>query len=422
MKFFVMRHPEIDFKPICYALGFVFFALQPAQAVDVTLITIDGTQASGDWLGASEDGYIQIKTGEQTIKFPMYDVARVRFDHVKKVDASHKDEKVIFHLADGGRLIGLFVGGGEESVLCDSVLGEKLSLPFDRLAGIQLVDRQNFSRAYELFVEALSERLPGKDTLITRSDDDAKSLRGRLTRVDPVQCSFMLGDHTRNVQTEKLFGLVFATGVSNLQNDRLRISLADGSNMTGQCVRADQDNIVLNLSIGKTLEIPIKHLASLDYNSERVVYIGDIDYAEYQSRGRLHRSWPVRLNQNVAGGKISIGGQSFTKGIGCHSYSEIKYNLDGKYESFVSTIGIDDVVRPRGCVVFRVLGDDQKVLYESDLLRGTDAPRNIIVDVQRQKEMTLVVDFGDELDLSDYSDWAAARLIKPVSALSSGGL
>lgn len=422
MKIYLPRHFQVDFRHVVYALGLLFTALNPAWAVDVSLVKIDGTLIHGEWLGSADGKIIQIKTISERAEISLHDVSQIRFHQVKGMEPQHPNEKVIFHLADGGQLLGTFVDGGEESIVCDCALGKNLNIEFDRLAGIQLADRKGFTRANELFVEALRNRLPGKDVLITRSVVEPKLLRGRLATIGPNQCSFVLSDQARNVKTEKLYGVVFATGVSNLQKDRLRMTLNDGSNLTGRWLRADADTIVLNTSMGTTSEIPIKILSSLDYTSERVVYLGDIDYVEQHTRGRLHRGWPVRFNQNVAGEKISIHGRSFQKGIGCHSFSEIKYKLDGQYETFVSTIGIDDAVRPNGSVVFRVLGDDRKVLYESDLLRGTDAAEQIIVDIQNQQEMTLVVDFGDGLDLSDYADWADARFIKPLSALSSEGL
>jgi hypothetical protein len=103
----------------------------------------------------------------------------------------------------------------------------------------------------------------------------------------------------------------------------------------------------------------------------------------------------------------------FDKGLGVHSRTELDYQLDRAYESLVATIGIDDAVRPRGSVVFRVLGDG-KVLFDSGVLTGKDPPRDVNVNVVGVSLLTLVVDYGDELDLSDQADWGGARLLKPA--------
>jgi endo-alpha-N-acetylgalactosaminidase len=95
-----------------------------------------------------------------------------------------------------------------------------------------------------------------------------------------------------------------------------------------------------------------------------------------------------------------------------HSKGEVSYSLGGEYESFVATIGLDDAVRPRGSVVFKVLGDGRE-LFHSGLITGADPSRDIRVPVNKAQVLTLAVGYGDELDLSDYADWGNARLIRP---------
>ncbi len=125
----------------------------------------------------------------------------------------------------------------------------------------------------------------------------------------------------------------------------------------------------------------------------------------------MHRSWPVRFDQSLSGGPLSIGGRVFEKGLGVHSLTELIFEIAGNFETFVATIGIDDSVRPRGSVVFRILGDS-KVLFDSGAVTGADPPRDIIVDVIGVRTLTLTVDYADELDLCDHADWGDARLLK----------
>ncbi|MHC4094159.1 MAG: NPCBM/NEW2 domain-containing protein, partial [Planctomycetota bacterium] len=83
----------------------------------------------------------------------------------------------------------------------------------------------------------------------------------------------------------------------------------------------------------------------------------------------------------------------------------------GQFERFCATIGIDDSVRPRGNVVFRASGDDN-VLFDSGLIGGSDEPQDIRLAVQGVSELTLMVDYGEQMDLADHADWAAARVIR----------
>ena len=61
---------------------------------------------------------------------------------------------------------------------------------------------------------------------------------------------------------------------------------------------------------------------------------------------RLTPGWrQPELNRNFNSGGLSIGGRPFEKGIGMPTNSEIEFELNGTYESFVALVGIDDARR-----------------------------------------------------------------------------
>jgi len=407
--------------------GSLFF-VNISQATDIQITRIDGTVLSGTWIGTSDGKTIEFKADKVGTNIALDEIATIQFLNLKQTHKpsnkpadSPEHSTVMFHLADGGQLLGVFTKGGEESLVCDSVLGEQVEISFDRLAGIQLTAKENFLHAHDLYVQALAARLPGRDVLITRDMNEPKSIRGRLVKLDPQQTSFSLNDRSRTVQTEKLYGIVFATGVSEIKSYRLRITLLDDSVITGRLLPSSHDVISIKTSIGATSEIPIHLLSDINYQSDRIVYVSDLSPVDQTTRGLLHRSWPTRMDQNVVGTEISIGGKRYSKGIGCHSYFEMKYDINGMFELFVSTIGIDDHVRPRGSVEFRLLGDD-RILFESGQITGRSEPKDIIVDIRGIQQITIIVDYGDELDLSDHADWGDVRLIKLSRKNRKGGL
>jgi hypothetical protein len=142
-----------------------------------------------------------------------------------------------------------------------------------------------------------------------------------------------------------------------------------------------------------------------------VVYVSALTPTEEQSHGALSKPWPWRKDRNVSGGPMVIDGRSFSRGIGVRSRTALSYALDTTFEQFAATIGIDDSVRPRGSVMFLVLGDD-RILFESGEVTGRDTARDVLVDLSGVKKLTLSVEFGDDLDLSDHADWGGARLVR----------
>lgn len=383
----------------------------PLRAAPVQALRVDGTMVQGEWMGCPDATSVSIRTAAGMERIAFDDLARVSFES----QARPPERSIVFHLADGGRLHGELVGDAPEAVVARTVLGDAVPIAFDRLAAIQFVRGSDaFAKAEELFEAALKARLPAQDVLITRGPEDTKSLRGRLETLDAESGSFAFGDRPRTFQTENIFGIVFATGANKQAVFPVTAELSDGSVVSGAIERADAESLKVATSVGSIVEMKVGEIMSLRLRSLRVVYVSDLTPTAERTEGMLHRPWPVRKDRSVSAAPLSMAGRVFDKGLGVHSKTELVYTIGGAYESLVATIGIDDLVRPSGSVVFRVLGDG-KVLFDSGDLTGQDAPRDIKVDVKGVNMLTLVVDYGDGLDLSDHADWGGVRLLKPAA-------
>ncbi len=153
------------------------------------------------------------------------------------------------------------------------------------------------------------------------------------------------------------------------------------------------------------------------------VFLSDLPYVSATN------SWgPVEFDRSNGeqsqfdGRPLSIAGQVFTRGLGVHAFSTLSYDLGENCSTFSASLGLDDEVGDRGSVVFQVYGDDRK-LYDSGVLRGSDAARTAVVGISGVKALKLIVtDAGDSIDY-DHANWADARLsCAPSSPGPSGAL
>lgn len=112
------------------------------------------------------------------------------------------------------------------------------------------------------------------------------------------------------------------------------------------------------------------------------------------------------------GNAITLNGVEYSRGLGVHANSTVTYNLEGKYERFLSDIGVDDEVGNSGSVTFTVLLDGKQI-YTSGLMNGTSANKSIDVSVVGGKQLTLTVS-QDADNGQDHASWGGARL-KPVT-------
>ncbi|HEX8459226.1 MAG TPA: NPCBM/NEW2 domain-containing protein [Pyrinomonadaceae bacterium] len=119
----------------------------------------------------------------------------------------------------------------------------------------------------------------------------------------------------------------------------------------------------------------------------------------------------------VGGTPLTLNGATYAKGLGVHANAEVRYNLGGNYETFAADIGIDDYVGSQGSVTFEVWADGTK-LYDSGVMTGGTARKNVAVGVVGKQELKLIVTQAGDGPSHDHADWAGARLIEAPPAVN----
>jgi len=142
------------------------------------------------------------------------------------------------------------------------------------------------------------------------------------------------------------------------------------------------------------------------------VYLSDIEEnSSTNGWGPIEKDMSNGERDAQDGTVISIGGQSFSKGLGVHANSTITYSLSaGQYQRFTASIGIDDEVGNSGSVVFQVELDG--VLYfQSATLTGADVAEVVSIDIPNDiTSITLKVNDGGDGNGYDHASWGSAQL------------
>lgn len=140
--------------------------------------------------------------------------------------------------------------------------------------------------------------------------------------------------------------------------------------------------------------------------ASETVWLSDLDLSAMdQDWGSPH------ANQSVDGHALVIGGRRFEKGVGTHAASSFRLDLEGQGETFTAWVGVDDEVGDRaGSVEFHLLGDG-KPLWQSGVLFGREAAKEVKVDLRGIKTLVLSVDDGGDGINYDHADWADARFV-----------
>ena len=110
---------------------------------------------------------------------------------------------------------------------------------------------------------------------------------------------------------------------------------------------------------------------------------------------------------------LQIGGKVYAKGLGHHASGSIMVVLDGHYSALDAELGLQPC-GGNGSVIFRVFVDDTK-RFDSGIMRTTNGPKPIHVDLAGGQELRLeAADAGDGI-ACDMANWAEARLTRSIA-------
>jgi hypothetical protein len=395
-------------------LATILFAAHAAVAASVQVTTIEGDTTTGTWMGYSATR-VQLRTAEGVATIPTDELAEISFATASPADAGQLDRETPDHphrfiLADGSTIPGKLVDGDDQAILARTILDGQTRLPFSQLAAVVFRPTSAATPAAETALRtALDQRRSGRDLIIT-TDDRPKSVPGTLLRLASDSGTFRFGARDRRFSYTKIHAIVFARPAVPPPAPLHRVALVGGGAVAGELIAGSESELTLS-AYGQTLEVPVKRVLSVNVQNPRVAYLGDMEPADATYEGLVHRAWPHRRNRNVGNGPLRLDGRRYHRGLGMHARSALSYALDGAFDRFAATIGVDDAVGNEGRVRFLVHLDGKQI-YESAEMRGGRPPEVIRLDVTGGQTLTLAVAFAGNADVGDWADWADARLIR----------
>ncbi len=107
------------------------------------------------------------------------------------------------------------------------------------------------------------------------------------------------------------------------------------------------------------------------------------------------------------GAPLTLGGQTYTCGVGTHAPSRFEVAVNGQGLAFTAIVGIDGEVSGDGSAEFLVYGDG-RLLARSGVLRKSDGGRPLFADLAGVQVVELVVTDGGDGIACDHADWCNA--------------
>jgi NPCBM/NEW2 domain len=353
--------------------------------------------------------------------------------------------QTIVVLADGGRLVTAADWSGGTAVQLKQNQFEVLSDTWGTISidgpmvrGIVFAQRERAEKRERLVASLTARDSATNDVAKTNAREsdivmltNGDRLRGEITSIERGSVTLKTPTGETKLPLSRVEMMQFAETSPNtgaVENGKNRQSSAasqlttvllgtrDGSLLHARSVEASPKEVSLQLSNGVTLAGgSVDEIVALQVFSPKWVYLSDLPGADYRFVPYLSLSWPLTIDHSVTDAPLSVGGKRYLKGLGLHSAARVTYKLDGPYQRFEALAAIDDEANERGSAVFGVYAERNgkwSEAFQSETIRGGEAPRPISVDLRGATGLTLTVDYADRGDELDYCDWLDARLVR----------
>ncbi len=277
-----------------------------------------------------------------------------------------------------------------------------------------------------LLVEAAKEPATAqhllREALIAAAADrvwlvEGDLLTGRIIGFDGTHLELELAGQTLPVLAKRVAALAFKRPSESTEagNGGYLVGLEDGSVVEAASMALADNHWSLRSSGGHDWKTSNgQHLCYLQSLASTINYLSDRDAIDFKHTPYFSGQWPLGRDQSLAGGRLKVGGQYYSKGLAMHSASRVVYQVPLAATKFCADIALDESAGSRGSAVYRVyrLTDAGiEPAFESQVIRGEDSPQSIEVDVARAKAVVLVVDFADRGDELDRANWLDARFV-----------
>ncbi|MGL6074959.1 MAG: NPCBM/NEW2 domain-containing protein [Fimbriiglobus sp.] len=314
-------------------------------------------------------------------------------------------------LANGDVIVGEVVEGDGETLRFRPKFGEVWRLPVSVLAAAWLIESPGKPGPYEWVTSTRN------DTLLLRNRD---VLRGTVEGF-----SLMPGGvkwkaaESEIVLWKRIAAVSFDPSLARVRKPKgayVRVTLLDGSRVSGTGMIGDDKGLSLTLLSGPKWAIPWKQVARLDVLQGPATWLSDLKPTKNTTTAFQSLAWPMKVNQSVRGLPMKLqtpfGVSTYDQGLGLHSRTSVTYDLAGKYRRLEAVAGLDAETGIRGAVAVEIRLDGQ--LLPLAVLKLVQAGEAIPleIDVKGVKALSILVDFGPNGDVQDDFHFADAKLIE----------
>ncbi len=401
----------------------------PAVAAGTQLRTIDLREMECQIVSIG-DGVVSVTTEAGAKELPVSDVegiyvAFTTSSSSTKVGAMDRRGRRVLVTAGGDVLAIALQKVDDGAFVFDNVLIGECSVEMAKVAAMYSPTGEQTSGDVHVSCEEMGLDAGTSDRLLVSAEEggylpvtgalrtikDEPVVEGASKHIPVV--TFAWQGEDRKVPLSQVRAVLLANGGEALAQPVGYVTSSQGTRIGFTSIELNESAVsIQSPSLGE-LELNRRHIVSIRFVSARVTNLADVEPTAVTCYGKVIDAMEYRTNMSVGGKPISLDGVTYATGLGLHSFTELTYELDGGYGSFVAMVGIDDIARPGGDATLTIEQTGPTARPPVTLRLTGETPAEIVrVDISGATALTIRVDFGaDELGVGDHVDVASARLI-----------
>jgi hypothetical protein len=290
-------------------------------------------------------------------------------------------------------------------------------------ASLPLTTRQvrsvRFSKLDDPEAEIADPQATG-DLIGVKKRESVDFLEGVIGDVTKEAVHFTLEGQSVPVNLARIDSLLFAHRANDDGGDAAcAVEETSGTLIKASSIELKEGKVHLRLLAGSTIERPFAAVRRVDFSTGKLAYLSElkperVHWTSFFDLGKqspaLARFLGPRFDRGREEEVMKLAGKAYKKGVSLTSRTELVYKVPARSKRFMALAGIDDNVGNLGSVQLEIAGDGRK-LY-SGKLTGADEPVALDLDLSGVRRLTILVDFGDDLDVADHLNLCDARIVK----------
>ncbi|QDT41171.1 NPCBM/NEW2 domain protein [Gimesia alba] len=387
-----------------HSLFCVSMTMLLAVSPEVEMTSLSGTSVSGN-LQSLNKAVIGLKQGETAKEHPLAETLNVRFP--KNRYQRSLETPLTIRLTDGSKFPVQTLQSNERQIKVSGDQTGTLLLPTNQVTSIRFGTlNSNISASWDKLLNNKSN----KDLLVVQKENVLDFIDGVVGSITDDKIQFFTGDDEVAVNRKRVFGIIYFRQPTSDASPFCSIRLTNGGLINASAISYSGAEFNATLQSGTRAQFAPQSIANLDFSQGKVRYLSDLEPRKIEYTPFFDTVWKYRKDKHRDGGPLRLDGKEYARGLYIHSKTLLQYRIKEEYRNFRAIMGIDDSVPGIGFVYVEIKGNG-RTLYSGNV-RSADAPIELDLDVRGVRDLEILVDFGDNLEICDHLDLCEARLIK----------